>query len=354
MENSRHIRMINVVSVVLIVVSALTITGCILLQARPFAQRGSTPIASGTPAVSADSAWQGTFSNFLVCGIDNTNSLTDVIMLVSFNNSTGHINILQIPRDTYVGKDIPSGKYNAVYGHHPEGESGMEFLRARVEQDFGIPVNYYAAITTAGFRSLVDAAGGVDMDVPINMNYDDPAQDLHIHLKKGYQHLNGSQAEQFVRDRKDWAEGDIGRLQAQKSFLAAFADRLRSLSRLTLTTRVLPTLLPPNFTTDMTTLQMIQFGLAAKKVDLSSVTVHTMPGESFESNGISYYTVHKAELLAILNASFVPPGTVLKTTDLKIRQMADTNGDSVAGEGKNLQSLIPGSQSGSAASAAGR
>lgn len=320
---------------------------CLLLWSTPFKEKGKTlksgSAASDTPEKLANSettAWGGRYCNFLVAGIDNTKSLTDVIMVVSINNTTGKINILQIPRDTYAGDEIPTYKYNAVYGHHAKGVSGMETLKAQVESDFGIQINYYAAITTKGLRDVVDAAGGVDLNVPIDMNYDDKAQNLHIHLQKGFQHLNGSQTEQFVRYRKGWADGDLGRLDAQKLFLAAFGSKLRDMNTFSLTTKILPALIPPNFTTDLTTLQMIQYGLATKKISLYNISVYTVPGEPFTYRKNSLYSVHKKELLAVMNKAFVPAGTTLTPKDLHIIQKANTGEESQSNEQNDFSTIL--------------
>lgn len=326
------------------VVSAVAAGPFILQHWQPLREKGAAP-SSKAPAQSSPQTtsqtssaeipqpeWDGDFTNFLICGIDNTNSLTDVIMLVGFDNKTKKLSVLQIPRDTYAGADIPSHKYNAIYGHHAKGESGMETLKAHVQSDFGIKIGNYVAVTTKGLRQLIDAAGGVDLDVPINMNYDDSAQGLHIHLKAGQQHLNGSQAEQFVRYRKGWSDGDIGRLQAQKIFLAAFAQKLKSMSLWDLATKILPAVKQPNFMTDISAAEILKFGGSAKNINLNAATVYTMPGEPYNgSDGSALYSVHKAQLLEILNKGFVPPGITLKSSDLHIKQKADKSDDESSG-----------------------
>ncbi|MDR3645803.1 MAG: LCP family protein [Clostridia bacterium] len=361
MKGKKKNKVVKIVSISVITISVLTIAAVLALTWRPFREGGNAITLSGTTskisAVATSSnqqAWSGNTANFLVCGIDKTNLLTDVIMVISFNNQTGKISMLQIPRDTYAGPDVISQKYNAIYGHPPKGVSGMEYLKARIQLDFGIKIDHYLALTTNGFDNLVNSVGGIDFYVPITMNYDDSAQDLHIHLKKGFQHLNGNQAEQFVRDRHSWAQGDIGRLQAQKSFLAAFAAKLKKQSLITLTTHVLPTIMPPNFKTDMTTLQMLEFGLAAKKVDLSKVTVYTSPGTSYidPSNKLSYYTIYKDQLINILNKSFVANGENLTVGDIKIEQRVSSPSSTTSSEssGDNFQDLYNSSQSKSSSS----
>lgn len=290
---------------------------------RPLREQGSTPKASSKSSV-ASSYRVAKYTNFLLCGIDNTNSLTDVIIIAGFDEKNKKLSLLQIPRDTYAGEDIPSHKYNAIYGSHGRKVSGMETLKSRFESDFGISVDHYAAVTTKGLRNIVDAVGGVDLDVPINMNYTDKGQNLHIHLNKGYQHLNGSQAEQFVRFRKGWTQGDLGRLNAQRIFLAAFAQKLKSMSVWDIGTKAAPVISPPDFLTDMSGYEMLELYNSAKSISLSNAKVYMAPGEPFRIGGKDYYSIHKADLLNILNMNFVPQGVHLSLSDLNIKQKADT------------------------------
>ena len=209
------------------IVACAAVTYLSVQLARPKLTKAHGTASTGTSELNMSEKWDSDFSDFLICGLDNTSGLTDVIMIVGFDNVTHKVNIMQIPRDTYAGKDVVSHKYNAVYGHAPKAQNGMEMLETHVEHDFGIKISNCAVLTTNGLRRIVDAHGRSRLNVPIDMNYDDSAQGLHIHLTRGWQHLDGSGVEQFVRYRKGWSEGDIGRLQAQKIFVAAFAGKAK-------------------------------------------------------------------------------------------------------------------------------
>lgn len=167
----------------------------------------------------------------LILGIstDQENvELTDTIMVASYNPNTQKATLLSIPRDTYTGKNTAKAtayeKINALYGrkHRPD-----ETLEA-VNEITGLDLEYYIVVKTEALIKLVDAIGGVDFNVPINMNYDDVTQDLHIHLNKGEQHLNGDQAEQLVRFRHnndgtsypaEYGDNDLGRMRTQREFI---------------------------------------------------------------------------------------------------------------------------------------
>ena len=153
-------------------------------------------------------------------------NLTDFIMLGQYNPNTREIALLSIPRDTNVGNNSVDGKINSAYSSR-----GMDKLRKQVTEITGIEIDYHVLFKTKILRQVVDKIGGVTVDVPINMNYDDPYQNLYIHLKKGTQKLTGSQAEQFCRFRKNndgsgYPGGDVERTKAQQKFIKAFIAEL--------------------------------------------------------------------------------------------------------------------------------
>lgn len=153
-------------------------------------------------------------------------NLTDFIMLGQYNPNTREIALLSIPRDTNIGNNSVDGKINSAYSSR-----GMDKLKKQVAEITGIEIDYHILFKTKILREVVDKIGGVTVDVPINMNYDDPYQNLYIHLKKGTQKLTGSQAEQFCRFRKNndgtgYPGGDIERTKAQQKFIKAFISEL--------------------------------------------------------------------------------------------------------------------------------
>mgnify|MGYP004524502635 FL=1 len=153
-------------------------------------------------------------------------NLTDFIMLGQYNPNTREIALLSIPRDTNIGNNSVDGKINSAYSSR-----GMDKLKKQVTEITDIEIDYHVLFKTKILRQVVDKIGGVTVDVPINMNYDDPYQNLYIHLKKGTQKLTGSQAEQFCRFRKNndgsgYPGGDVERTKAQQKFIKAFIAEL--------------------------------------------------------------------------------------------------------------------------------
>ena len=173
----------------------------------------------------------------LVLGVNPP--LSDTIMLVGYNPESGEVSSLSIPRDTYI-PDVITNKVNAVYstngGYNKDSKSANyekaeKAMLSQVEEITGIYADYYITLDTNALVEIIDAIGGVTVDVEINMKYDDPSQNLHINLKKGTQVLNGKQAEGYVRFRKNndgtgYPNGDIGRVAAQQKFIKAVIKQI--------------------------------------------------------------------------------------------------------------------------------
>lgn len=174
----------------------------------------------------------------LVMGIseDISAELTDTIMLIGYNPDTNQAFVLSIPRDTYTGSNINKGaggdKINALYQIN---KKNPEKTIAAVENLTGVNIDYYVIVKTSVLVNIVDTIGGVDFDVPVDMDYDDDSQDLHIHLKAGYQTLNGDQAEQLVRFRHNnnntsypasYGDNDEGRTRTQREFMKVVAQKV--------------------------------------------------------------------------------------------------------------------------------
>lgn len=160
--------------------------------------------------------------NILVLGEDSVAGLCDLTMLVSLNCASGDVNVMQIPRDTYY--NFTDGNYKKING--APRALGVSKFAQELGESLGIGIDYYLAITTDTVKGMVDALGGVTLNVPQNMDYDDPDQGLHIHLNAGEHTLDGESAVQFLRYRSGYVTGDLGRADAQKIFMAAFVKKL--------------------------------------------------------------------------------------------------------------------------------
>ena len=148
--------------------------------------------------------------------------LTDTIVLAQIQPD-GRANLMSIPRDTWM--NIPGWGWGKINGANSHG--GSDMLVAAVQSLTGVKVDAYALLSLYAVRALTDAAGGVTLKVPQRLKYDDNAGKLHIDLQPGQQHLNGVQAEGFLRFRKDNL-GDIGRVARQQLFLGALVGQVRN------------------------------------------------------------------------------------------------------------------------------
>lgn len=164
--------------------------------------------------------------NIVLLGMEGPR--TDTIVLASFDPERKRVDMISIPRDTYYarpGRDNGAKKkINAVYGD--EGVQGT--MKAISDILAGVPVHHHIKVTYSGVERIIDSLGGVKVNVPMDMEYDDPyaVPELHIRLKKGVQVLDGKQAMNFLRFRQNnngtgYPDGDLGRIRAQQQFMQA-------------------------------------------------------------------------------------------------------------------------------------
>lgn len=219
--------------VLLIVVLILLIAGCAF--AYKVHKNGGGLKGVLATAVGHDENTKKNLGEFqcLLLGISTDEEgalLTDTIMIASYNPNTQKAALVSVPRDSYTGKNPAKAtayeKINAIYSRKKDPQ---EVLNA-VNNLTGLNLKYYAIVKTEAFIKLVDAIDGVTFNVPIDMDYDDTSQDLHIHLKAGEQKLDGDKAEQLVRFRhnndgtsypEEYGNNDLGRMRTQRDFIMA-------------------------------------------------------------------------------------------------------------------------------------
>ncbi|WP_456049011.1 LCP family protein [Acetivibrio cellulolyticus] len=242
--------------------------------------------------------------NLLILGLDDEEVRSDVIALLNFNQSKKKINILSLARDTRVKVNGKYGKINALIA-----KGGEELIANEVGEITGLKVDYYVVLNFKGFREIVDVVGGVEVDVPMDMDYDDPTQNLHIHLKKGKQILNGEKSEEFVRYRKGnhkgegYEDGDIGRIQAQQLFLKEFINqKLRP--RYILKAGNIFSILKKNMRSNIEIGDIDFFVREINNIRLNGVKTFILPGDSVYKGGIWYYIYDKKKTEKIIEENF--------------------------------------------------
>lgn len=278
----------------------------------------SLPGASSVVAGNTDPDWPivsgGTeqlerkdrFYTFLLVGTDDGNGNADTLMVASYDVPNQKVSLISIPRDTIVDRtwtEYP--KINAGYG------KGIEMVRKEVSRMLGIPIDFYVRVDIQAFVALVDEVGGVDFEVPVNMNYDDPVQNLSIHFKKGMQHLNGQAALEVVRFRHNndmTGYSDVGRTQTQQKLLTAVAKKVlswNSIPKVTSFANIFSTYVD----TDLELSELVYFATKAVYVDLSSgVTTKTLEGRgNAQYRGYSWcYELDEKQTLADINTLLNP------------------------------------------------
>ncbi len=266
--------------------------------------------------------------NFLLLGKDVDSSNTDTLIVVSYDTVNQKIGMVSIPRDTAVAREWSSmPKINAAF--HSK-KAGPEVLKQEIKNTFGIPIDYYVHVDLKGFVALVDELGGVDIEVPLDMNYDDPYQDLHIHLNAGMQHLNGQQTMQAVRYRHDnddspnykanqWYS-DVQRGEFQRQVLIELAKKVISWNSIPKVTSFLD-LFNTYIETDLSMQDMLYFATKAMEVDVSTaIQQGNLEGRGEGVvNGYKYCFVYEAEdILPTINSLINPYTRDLTADDLNL------------------------------------
>lgn len=244
---------------------------------------------------------QNRITRILVLGCDRAVSLADSIFLVTVDETSKDAAILQIPRDTYA--EYTDRSYKKING--APGALGVEAFKQFLEQALGVPIDCYVTVQLDALVGIVDAIGGVALDVPRDMTYSDPAQGLEIHIPAGRQHLSGAQAEQFVRYRSGYANADLGRLDAQKLFLQAFAMRCKSLSGREMLRVMLHAM--TTVQTDMGVQDAVRLARVLRACDPNVMKMATLPGLSVKGvSGAWYYVVNREGAIEAVNEYLLP------------------------------------------------
>ena len=262
---------------------------------------------------------------------------TDTMMLASYDVTNQKLTVMNIPRDTMVNVSWDIKRINSVYNYYGGGDKGVKKVYQEISQLVGFEPDYQVIIEWDAVGKLVDAIGGVQFDVPRNMNYDDPYQDLSIHIQKGYQKLDGEQAMGVIRYRHDnnmkygYPDGDLGRIKTQQAFLKAVIQQLlqvKNVGKINQFSKIFQ----ENVETDLSVQNLFWFGKSAIMGGLSMENVEfvTMPNtmkscysptvsrQVGKNNWQSYVVPNAKELLDLVNNSLSPFTEVFTLKDLDI------------------------------------
>jgi len=238
-------------------------------------------------------------STIMIMGVDERADdvgRSDTLMIATIDPKLDQAALLSIPRDTRVKiKGHGYDKINSAYAY-----GGEKLTQSTVEDFLGVNMDHYIIVNVKAFQRIIDAIGGVDIDVEKRMYYEDPWDDdggLLIDLRPGLQHMDGKTAVTYVRYRDE--EGDIGRIKRQQAFMQACMDKVTSPSIIT----KLPAVIAEVFEsvkTDLSVRQLLEFAGSLQKAKNHGLKTEMVPGRPMYIEGISYWIPKVSELRTAL------------------------------------------------------
>ena len=261
------------------------------------------------------------YYTFLIAGVDDVSMSTDVMMLASLDTENKKIHVVQLPRDTFVNAEVGgfttvhrvnavfTGEYNRQVNKGISQKTAktlaMQALCDRLETQLCITIDEYVLINTSGFCSIIDAVGGIDFDVPFDMFYEDPEQDLYIDLKAGYQHLDGKQCESLIRYRDGYSRGDIERMEMRADFMSALFSQVKANINLdTMLNLIRDKALLQKMSTSMSLVDLLAYVKMVYAVKDGDMDIRTIAGEVVqnpESGLWLYFILNKGAALSDIN-----------------------------------------------------
>ena len=284
----------------------------------------------------------------LILGVstDLDSQLTDTIMVASYNPNTQKANLLSIPRDSYTGKNTAKAtaslKINALYNIEKTPEKTLK----AVNEITGLDIKYYVVVKTEALIQLVDAIGGVEFNVPIDMKYDDPTQDLHIDLKAGTQKLDGEKAEQVLRFRhsnpdkitgqmstypSEYGNDDFGRMRTQRDFISALLKQTLKPGNIFKLGEILE-IAHKNVETNLELSYIKDYIPYAVEFNTDNLQTATLPGttpDMKDTNNVSIFVINKKLSTELIQSMFYVDSTE-ETEDNTITNNINTSSNSIS------------------------
>ena len=237
-----------------------------------------------------------------------TGNPSDTIMLVKIDKKTGKVNVVSVPRDTKIKIAGHEGmrKINASFA-----KDGPYAAIDTLREFSNVDVTNYIAVDYKGVKAIVDIIGGVEVDVPFDMDYDDPTDSppLHIHLKKGKQKLDGKGAMEFLRFRKsnkgqgDKFLGDVGRVTHQQYFIQELMKQTLSANNVTKLPRMIQAGLE-HILTNISIDEMLELAKVFTSYSQDKLTIETIPGTDKYEGGASYFIADEEETAKLFTKIF--------------------------------------------------
>ncbi len=266
------------------------------------------------PPVGQGEGHLGNSATILVAGTDESGLNTDTLMLLNVDRKEKQISIMSIPRDTRVDSKYTPHKINGAYAANGGGEEGMFWLCDYVRQCVGFRPDAYILVDLDCFVELVELFGGVEFYVPMDMHYEDPAQDLYIHLEEGMQTLDGNGAMGVVRFRKGYSMQDIDRVKVQRDFILAALSQWKTAKNALLAPKAI-SILKDYCLTDLSTSNILWLAESLLICGTEDMMMTTIP----HSLGSDYVYIRGDQAyLELLNRYFNPYEDPILFEDLHI------------------------------------
>ncbi len=241
--------------------------------------------------------------NALVVGVND--GLTDTMIYVKYNVEAGKVAMMSIPRDTYITNDYAYGhKLNSIY----RGKNIVPLIE-QIQDLIGEQIDYYLVFKADMLISMVDAIGGVEVEVDMDMKYDDPTQNLHIDIKKGKQVLNGKDAEGFVRYRHNndmtvgYPMGDLDRTEVQQYFIKQFIKTVLDVKNVGKIPELI-NIAQKNTNTNITVREALKYVADIPNVDIENIYSTTAAGSAKYIDNVSYFLLDREKTQSIIQNEF--------------------------------------------------
>ena len=335
-KKRKHKTLKRVVIIILIIIIALAT----YLGTR-IAQNGGGMRGIVSTLVGTNSEQVKNLDDIYMLILGKSQNMTDTIMVVKYSPKNQQASLLSIPRDSFVGKSTSSAtafdKINSKY------QIGPQSTIDAVNRLTGLNLKYYVTVDTKALRDLVDAIGGVYFDVPIDMDYDDSSQALAIHLKKGYQLLNGMQAEGVVRFRhnnngtsypSEYGDNDLGRMKTQRAFIETVLKQTLKVGNITKVNQLI-NIAKEEVSTNIPWDTLKNYAVALMDFDTNNLKTGALPGAADYYNGLSFFIVNTKQSKEMVNDLFFSTGE--NAND--ISSSNTISGTSTSGSNKNRSKI---------------
>jgi len=258
--------------------------------------------------------------------LGESTGMSDTIIVASYDPKTQEAALLSIPRDTFIGDDKKhTSVYDKINSLYSNGDTPEKTLAA-VNKLTGLDLKYYIIVDTEALQKLVETIGGVEFDVPIDMDYDDYSQDLFIHLKAGVQTLNGDQAEQLVRFRHNndyssysysYGDNDLGRMRTQRNFIIATVKQTIRMKNVTQIGNIID-IFKQYVKTNLDFNHVKDYIPYAIKINTDDIKAAQLPGTAQYLGYLSFFLCDEEETQELVKEFFLDKPEIIEENDENI------------------------------------